>query len=139
MASDAELFWKIMVVVVFGPSLNLRARTHVQVLLGAFFVSKFVTQKSFCANFALQTCHPKHWRGAVKVAAGTAENRAILVHSAPSPTINLLDIYILTPQLHCESRRLEGTEPPLTLRQENQYLYFGHLARAFFPVVRHFF
>ena len=23
-------------------------------------------------------------------------------------------------------RRLEGREPPLTLRQEKQYLYFGH-------------
>ena len=38
---------------------------------------------------------------------------------------------------------LESREPPLTLRQEKQYLYFGHLfplyARAFFAVVRHFF
>ena len=38
---------------------------------------------------------------------------------------------------------LEGQEPPLTLRQEKQYLYFGHpfplYARAFFPVVRRFF
>ena len=38
---------------------------------------------------------------------------------------------------------LEGREPPLTLRQEKQYLYFGHpfplYARAFFPVVRRFF
>ena len=41
------------------------------------------------------------------------------------------------------SSLLEGREPPLTLRQENHYLYFGHLfplyARAFFPVVRRFF
>ena len=53
------------------------------------------------------------------------------------PLTPYIYIYILNPNIS----KL-GREPPLTLRQDKQYLYFGHLfpyARAFFPVVRRFF
>ena len=73
----------------------------------------------------------------ISCATGSADSWVYQVPEEATPTTR----QALEPKYYLTQPYLEGREPPLTLRRENQYLYFGRFfpcMPGLFPVVRDF-